>query len=123
MADTATLSKNFVSVLEVATGENKPVARLAIHGVVTLKFKGDPDITYTAIRYGNMNILPLLENIPGGDEMMQTIYRTSHNYILDTFDMETLERKDNEPGAILDAVRDEGGAIGPTDPATKAVAE
>lgn len=116
----AKLTKHFSTTINVTDAGELLIGTLKVRGTVTLFFNDDPEIKYTAIYYGITDILPLLENLPGSDEVMQHIYVIIYDYVLKTFDMSTLERKDDEPAEILDAVRSEGGP-GPLDPATKPV--
>lgn len=34
----------------------------------------EPDITYDSIKWNGVDVLPLLDNISGGDDMLQHIY-------------------------------------------------
>ncbi len=105
----ASLKKHFYTVMQVTNSQNKIVGRLHISGIVTLHFNADPDIKYNCVFFGGIDILPLLENLPGSDEVLQAIYKTSYDHILKTFTLDTLAAKDD--AAIEDAVRSEGGAV------------
>ena len=88
------------------------IGNIEIDGVVTLMHDRDHEIDYNHIKWNGTDILPLLDNFPGADDMMDSIMEASMNHIANTFDLdvelgkryslgEVMEEQENNPPSLL----------------------